>query len=186
MKKFNIIYIDPPWTYKDKALSGRRGAGCKYDLMAQEEIKNLPVNKITANDCFLFIWVTMPKLNEVFNIINAYGFTYKTCAFTWIKKNKISNSWFFGMGRWTRSNAELCLLATKGNPKRISASISSIIDTPIEKHSKKPAIIRDKIIKLCGDLPRIELFARDKIDGWYSLGYDVDGRDIRESIKDLF
>ena len=88
MKKFNIIYIDPPWTYKDKALSGRRGAVCKYDLMAQEEIKNLPVNKITANDCFLFIWVTMPKLNEVFNIINAYGFTYKTCAFTWIKRIK--------------------------------------------------------------------------------------------------
>ena len=82
------------------------------------------------------------------------------------------------MGRWTRANAEICLLATKGNPKRISASVHSVIDTPIEGHSKKPDVVRDKIIKLVGNLPRIELFARSKTDGW-----DVFGNEVEESIE---
>ena len=77
------------------------------------------------------------------------------------------------MGNYTRSNAELCLLATKGKPKRVSASVNSIIDAPIERHSKKPDIVRTKIVELCGDIPRIELFARQKMDGWDSWGDQV-------------
>ena len=65
---------------------------------------------ISASDCILFMWVTMPKLNECFEVIKKWGFEYKTCAFTWIKQNKKSNSLFWGMGRWTRANAELCLI----------------------------------------------------------------------------
>lgn len=119
------------------------------------------------------MWVTMPQLPKVFEVIEAWGFEYKTCAFTWVKKNKIKDSWFMGMGNWTRSNSELCLLATKGKPKRIDASILSVVDTPIEKHSKKPDVIKDYIVKLCGNLPRIELFARQKTEGWDVWGNEV-------------
>jgi N6-adenosine-specific RNA methylase IME4 len=115
----------------------------------------------------------MPKLNEVMEVIESWGFEYKTCGFTWVKKNKISNSWFWGMGRWTRANAELCLIATKGKPKRINAGIHSVIDTPIEKHSKKPNEVKDRIVELVGDLPRIELFARQTAEGWDSWGNEV-------------
>ena len=93
-KRYNIIYADPPWTYKDKALAGNRGACCKYNLMTINEIINLPINKISDKDCILFMWVTMPKLNECFEVIKKWGFEYKTCAFTWIKQNKKSNTLF--------------------------------------------------------------------------------------------
>ena len=175
MKKYNIIYADPPWKYKNKALAGNRGAVCKYNVMSTEDIKKLPVNELAAEDCMLFIWVTMPKLKEVFDLIEHWGFTYKTCGFNWVKRNKRANTWFMGMGNWTRANPELCLLATKGKPKRVSASVLSVIDTPIEEHSKKPAIIREKIVELCGDLPRIELFARQKTEGWDVWGNEVGG-----------
>lgn len=178
MKKYSIIYADPPWSYRDKALAGNRGACCKYPVQDQKWIKNLNVYDISANNSILFLWITMPKLNEVFDIIKAWGFEYKTVAFTWVKRNKKTPSWFWGMGRWTRANAELCLLATRGKPKRISASVSSIIHTPIEAHSKKPSIVREKIIELCGDLPRIELFARESTPGW-----DVWGNEIKNSIE---
>lgn len=172
-KKYNIIYADPPWSYKDKALAGNRGAGCKYEVQSKEWIDNLPVNQITSDDCVLFLWVTMPKLNECWDLIEKWGFTYKTCAFTWIKKNKIADSLFWGMGSWTRANPEICLLATKGNPKRISASVHSVIQSPIENHSKKPDEARKRIIELCGDLPRIELFCRYPEEGWDYWGNEV-------------
>jgi len=172
-KKYNIIYADPPWSYRDKALAGNRGACCKYPVMSIENICKLPVSKLADKDCALFLWITMPKLNVCFKVIEAWGFEYKTCAFTWIKRNKKSNSWFWGMGGWTRANAELCLLATKGSPKRINASVHSIIDTPVEKHSKKPDETRGKIIQLLGDLPRIELFARQQAPGWDCWGNEV-------------
>lgn len=133
----------------------------------------MPIKDISEDNCILFLWVTMPKLNECFKVIESWGFKYKTCAFVWVKNNKKSNSFFMGMGRWTRANAELCLIATKGKPKRISAGVHSIINTPIEYHSKKPDIVRDKILELCGDLPRIELFARQEIKGWDCFGNKI-------------
>lgn len=177
MKKYQIIYADPPWTYRDKALAGNRGAGCKYDLMSIEEICNLPVGGVADDNCILFMWVTMPKLDECLQVIKAWGFTYKTVAFTWVKRNRIAKppSWFWGMGRWTRANAELCLLATKGQPKRISASVSSIVESPIEGHSKKPDEVRKRILQLVGNLPRLELFARERTDGWDVFGNEVEG-----------
>jgi len=183
MKKYNIIYADPPWSYRDKCSSGKRGAEFKYPVLNDEDLQKLNVKEICEKDCILFLWVTMPKLQEGLDLIKAWGFEYKTCAFTWVKRNKKSNSWFWGMGRYSRSNSELCLLATKGKPKRISAAVHSIIDAPIEKHSKKPDEVRDRIVKLCGDLPKIELFAREKVDNWDAIGYDIDGCDIREILK---
>lgn len=177
-KKYKVIYADPPWSYKDKALSGNRGACCKYDVMDTTDISKLPIQSIADNDCVLFMWVTMPKLNECFDLIKAWGFEYKTCAFTWAKRNKVADSWFMGMGRWTRANSEICLLATKGKPKRISASVNSIIDTHIEGHSKKPAIVREKIVELMGDIPRIELFARQEVEGWDCWGNEIKPKEV--------
>lgn len=174
-KKYNIIYLDPPWTYDDECSSGERGAIFKYPLMTFEELMKLPVESIADKDCVLFMWVTMPLLNDIFEsgIIKHWGFTYKTNAFVWVKKNKNSIGWFWGMGNWTRSNAELCLLSTKGNPKRLDAGVHSIIDTCIEEHSKKPSETRRRIVQLCGDLPRIELFSRQRIPGWTVWGNEV-------------
>lgn len=150
MKKYKIIYADPPWSYKDKALAGNRGASCKYDVMDCKDIAKFKIENIADKDCVLFMWVTMPKLNECFELIKSWGFEYKTVAFTWIKLNKKSSTLFMGMGRYTRANAELCLLATKGKPKRINAGVHSVVMTPIEYHSKKPNEVRERIVKLMG------------------------------------
>lgn len=172
-KKYNIIYADPPWSYKDKALTGNRGACCKYNVMNIDDIANLPIKDITKKDSVLFMWVTMPKINECFKVIESWGFTYKTCAFTWIKQNKKSDSLFWGMGRWTRANAEVCLIATKGKPTRKSAKVHSIIVSKIREHSRKPDEARERIVELLGDLPRIELFARQEVEGWDCWGDEV-------------
>ena len=160
---------------KETKVSQERGINVVALLFnkTNEWLKTLPVKMLADTNCILFLWVTMPKLNECFDLIKNWGFKYKTCAFTWVKKNKRAPSWFWGMGRWTRANAELCLLSTCGHPKRISASVHSIIDTPIEQHSKKPDIVRDKIVELCGDIPRIELFARQRVNGWSCWGDEI-------------
>lgn len=148
--KYSIIYADPAWSYRDKALAGSRGAGCKYDVMSVEDIKRLPVKDLAEDDCVLFMWVTMPFLEEAFEVMRAWGFEYKTCAFTWIKQNKKADTLFWGMGNWTRANAELCLLGVRGKPKRADAGVHSVIISHIEEHSKKPAETRDRIVKLLG------------------------------------
>jgi N6-adenosine-specific RNA methylase IME4 len=172
-KKYKILYADPPWRYTDKCHSGKRGADYKYKTMSIEDIANLPIKEITDDDCILFLWVTMPFIFEAKKIIEAWGFQYKTIGFGWVKKNKISDSLFFGMGNYTRSNLEICLLAVKGKPKRVSKSVHSVIVSRIEHHSKKPDEARDRIVKLCGDLPRIELFARTKTPGWDAWGLEI-------------
>lgn len=185
--KYNIIYADPPWTYRDKAQAGQRGVEFKYPTMTIEDIKSLPIHNISDDNCILFLWVTFPLLQEGLDTIKAWGFTYKTIGFNWIKKNKKNvETNFWGMGNWTRSNSEICLLAIKGKPKRISAKVHSVIETfetetiesPIEKHSKKPDIVRYRIEELCGDIPRIELFAREKVSGW-----DVWGNEVNSDIE---
>ena len=183
IKKYNIVYADPPWTYNDKALSGSRGAGCKYDLMTLDEICALPVGEITDDNCALFLWVTMPQLPNAFRVIQEWGFTYKTCAFTWVKTNKKAHSIAMGMGNYTRGNAELVLLGTKGKIKRESASVSSVIIAPRDAHSKKPNRVRNKIVELLGDVPRVELFARQRYIGWDSLGFGVEDIDIQNSLR---
>lgn len=170
-KKYKIILADPPWTYNDKALAGRRGAGCKYDLMTLDDLGKLPVSQIADKDCVLFMWCTWPQIEGGLDLIKRWGFQYKTKAFTWIKTNP-NGTLFMGMGGWTRSNDEFILLATKGKPKRINAGINSVILSPIQEHSKKPNIFRTKIIELMGDLPRIELFARTRVNGWDTIGND--------------
>ncbi len=181
-KKYNIIYADPPWQYRVWSKKGSgRSAESHYPTMSKKEIANLPIQNICEKDSVLFLWVTFPCLVEGIELIKSWGFDYKTIGFTWVKKNKKSPSWFWGMGYYTRANAEICLLATKGKPlKRISKAVHSIIDTPIEKHSKKPDCARDRITQLFGELPRIELFARQHADGWDCWGNEVEDMVVLE------
>lgn len=172
LKKYKVIYCDPPWRYEQKSLRG--AAEKQYPTMSDEELYALPVNAIADEDCVLFLWATFPKLKEALNVIEAWGFHYRTVGFVWLKQNRKSLTWFFGLGFWTRGNAEICLLAVKGNPKRISASIHQLIVSPIEQHSKKPDEARNRIVELLGDVPRIELFARQRSDGWDCFGNEVD------------
>ena len=175
-KKYNIIYADPPWNFKHYSDKGKgRSPENHYKCQSLNDIKNLPISDLADDNCVLFMWVTFPFLEKGLEVIKSWGFTYKTVGFNWVKKNKVSDSWFWGMGYWTRSNSEICMIATKGSITRQSASVHQIIDTPIEAHSKKPNITRDKIVELCGDIPRIELFAREKVDGWDAWGNEVDG-----------
>jgi N6-adenosine-specific RNA methylase IME4 len=183
--KYNIIYSDPPWTYRDKASSGKRGVHYKYDLMTLQDIKSLPVSQISADNSILFLWVTFPLLKEGLEVIESWGFKYKTIGFNWVKKNTKTDSLFFGMGNFTRSGSELCLIGTKGKPKRVNASIYSSVVEPIRKHSQKPDQVRDNIVKLMGDLPRVELFAREAHEGWDVIGNEVDGVCVKEALEKL-
>ena len=176
MKKYNIIYADPPWQYRRSKVNG--AAAFHYSTMSIDELCSLPVAELADKDCTLFLWATFPQLPEAFRLIKAWGFSYKTVAFVWLKKNKVADSWFYGLGFWTRGNAEICLLATKGNPKRQSNKVHQLVISPIEQHSKKPDIVLDKILQLMGDLPRIELFARQTPAGW-----DVWGNEVESSIS---
>ena len=181
-KKYNIIYADPPWQYKKgKVTSNDRAPEKHYQTMPTTEIANLPVEQIADKDCILFMWATFPKLQDAFKVIQDWGFDYKTCGFVWVKKNKKQiNSNFWGMGMWTRSNAEICLIATKGKPKRINANVHSIIEAPIREHSRKPSMVRSRIKQLMGDIPSIELFARQSSEGW-----DVWGNQVNKFNKDV-
>ena len=170
--KYNIIYADPPWRYNDRKCNG----ACEhhYDTMKINDICKLPIENIAAKDCVLFMWVTYPMLKEGLQLMEAWGFKYKTIAFQWIKQNKSGNGYFFGLGRWTRGNTECCLIATKGKPKRNNNSISQLIFEPLQAHSKKPDIVRNNIVELMGDIPRIELFARQHAPGWDCWGNETD------------
>lgn len=140
--------------------------------MKNEDIYNLPIENIADDNCILFLWATFPNLQEALNTIKAWGFEYKTCGFNWIKKNKNGTN-FFGIGWYTKSNSEVCLIGTKGKAPKASNKVSQIVESVREKHSKKPDIVRDKIVEFSGDIPRIELFARNKVDGWDCWGNEV-------------
>lgn len=174
-KKYDIIYADPPWAYHDTLGGNAKMGAMPYPTMTNEEICAMPIgNKIAKKDSILFMWATMPKLQEALDVIKAWGFKYKTCAFCWVKQNPKSGGVYAGLGRWVQGNAELCLLATKGHPHRISKSVKQIVMAPRGRHSAKPSEVRDRIVQLMGeDTERIELFARDYADGWDCWGNEV-------------
>ena len=174
-KKYDVIYADPPWkflTYSDKGKG--RSAEKHYPTMSKDAIEQLPISKISAKNSVLLLWVTAPCFEQGLELIRAWGYTYKTVAFTWVKLNKKNGKLFMGMGYYTRANAEYCLLATKGKVlERKSKAVPSAVVTPIEWHSKKPDVVRERIVALFGDRPRIELFARKHADGWDCWGNEV-------------
>lgn len=173
-QKFEIIYADPAWKYNDKASAGKRGASHKYTVTGTKETCALPVGELAAPNCALFMWATLPMLPDALEVMAAWGFKYKTFAFVWVKRNKLKNTLFFGMGNWTRCNAEICLLGIRGKPIRISRKVEQVIVAPLRKHSQKPPEIRNRIVQLLGPLPRVELFAREKVEGWSAWGNQVE------------
>jgi len=188
-KKYKIILADPAWSY-ESGVSPRRGiwglAQYHYNTMTNEDIKNLPVKDIADKDCILFLWATFPNIQVALDTVKAWGFEYKTVAFVWEKTSK-SNMTLkkFGLGWYTRSNVEVVLLGRKGKFDRKSAAVQQVIKSTIGKHSQKPHEVRKRILKLCGDLPRIELFARSRVHGWDTWGNDpkLDSKPLEDFLE---
>ena len=172
-KKYQIIYADPPWTYRDKAKAGNRGVEFKYPTLKLPQICALPVAEIAADDCLLAMWWVMPQPKEALAVVQSWGFTLKTMGgFTWHKQTKNEKS-FMGMGSWTRCNPECCLFAVRGKPKRIDMGVRAFLEAPWRPRTAKPPEVRDRLVQLMGDLPRIELFATEYTEGWDVWGNEV-------------
>lgn len=167
--QFNVLYADPPW----RLGSGGKGSP-PYPTLRTEKICALPVESLAEKDCALFLWAVYSHLPDALEVIRAWGFTYKTCAFTWVKRTPKDTGFLLGRGYWTHSNAEPCLLATKGKPQRAGTGIASLVISPRREHSRKPDEVRERIVALCGDVPRAELFARQKVQGWSAWGNEVE------------
>lgn len=175
-KKYNIVYADPPWSYNVASKKGTsRGVAERYyKTMKLEDICKLPIENICDN-AVLFLWATFPNLPQALKVVKEWGFEYKTVAFNWTKIYPKSKNPIMGCGYWTRANGEVCLLATKGKnyPRRINAGVQQAIIEPKREHSRKPDIARERIVELLGNLPKIELFAREEIEGWDCWGDEV-------------
>lgn len=181
---YSIIYADPPWAYDDAGCNG--AAAGQYPTLDCKAIAELPVHLLAERDCVLFMWATYPLLREALATIEGWGFEFKSIAFQWVKLNKRQPTPFYGLGRWTRGNTEPCLLATRGKPRPASKSVSQlviepeIIHDPLRGHSAKPIVVRERIVDLMGPRTRVELFARERCEGWDATGFDLDGLDIRQ------
>lgn len=169
---YGVIYADPPWTFATRSPKGKgRSPEQHYSCMSLDEIKNLPVSQWATPDAILLMWVTDPMLRIGFDVIDAWGFRYSTVGFHWTKTNANGKP-FIGMGYWTRANPELCLLATRGRPKRKHADVPRSIISPRREHSRKPDEIYDRIERLVAG-PYLELFARTTRPGWTSWGNET-------------
>lgn len=194
---YSILYADPNWTFDTYSEKGQtRGAVLQYNTDPIVTIASLPVSRIANPNSILFMWVNGPRLFDAEIVMESWGFKYKSIAFVWVKLTKDETGFPIGNGYWTRQNpeicvygyhkeyldyeeADICLLGTKGHPKRIDASVPTTVYAPRgSRHSQKPAIVRDKIVQLVGDLPRIELYATEKVKGWDAWGNEIDDLDI--------
>jgi Transcriptional activator, adenine-specific DNA methyltransferase len=174
-RRYALVYADPPWRYNSKH-HGYGGAEDHYPTMALEDIKAIRVP--AADDCALFLWATMPLLRQAFEVIDAWGFKYKTTAFCWLKQTKSGVGLVTGLGSWTRSNAEVCLLATRGRPRPVSHRVHSVVLSPRRRHSQKPDEVRERIVELMGNVPRLEMFARVR-----TPGCDTWGNEVKNSVE---
>ena len=158
----------------------------EYETQSKQWISNLPVHKISSDNCCLFLWVTSPLLDEGIKVLEDWGFKYKTVVFCWSKYTK-TGKLVSNLGRWTMGNIELCLLGVKGKPNswRQDKSIKQLVQAERTTHSKKPDEVRERIVKLLGKRPRIELFAREKTSGWDCIGNAINGKDIKQELKKL-
>jgi len=181
-KKYQIIYADPPWEYNDKRNtpcknnpSGAGGCAKHYDTMSLDELKQLPVKDITDNNCMLLMWTTSPMMKKAIELIDSWGFKYRTIVFVWIKTDSQGYVRKDGIGSYTLNNAEYVLLGRKGKYWRSSAKVKQVVLNKKTKHSEKPKEVYHRIVELFGDVPRIELFARNRFDGWDCYGNQLSG-----------
>jgi len=177
---YQVIYADPPWEFSSKQLqkyNGNRFASLdrEYPTMKIEDICNLSVHKITHQDCALFLWVTDGHLPEGLRVISSWGFKYSTVAFIWAKKTETWKQ-LATLGAWTMKNCELCLLGTKGNMLQYKKSNNEyqLVEAIRTKYSEKPLEVRQRIDAIFPNLPRIELFARQKVEGWFCWGNEIE------------
>lgn len=182
-KKYSLIYADPPWKYSNN-LGNQAAWGAAtsaYSTMALEEICALPVRDLTLADCSLVMWSTGPKQTEAHAVLQAWGFKYITFFYVWIKVNPRAESPFYrndfwkGRGQYTKPNAEFAMLARKGSMLPVyEVTVPQVIITPQPmKHSAKPVEARRGLEQLFGDIPRIELFAREQVPGWDVWGNEA-------------
>lgn len=187
---YGVVLADPPWRFEvwsgETAVKARdsastyTSAAVHYQTMAPDEIEALPIANLMAESAVLFLWVSWPLLPQAMRLIEQWGFTYKTCAFDWMKARVNQIDLFrddadalMGMGYWTRANSEPCLLATRGKPKRLNADVRQGIIEPRREHSRKPDGIHERIERLVAG-PYLELFARQKRPGWDVWGNETD------------
>jgi N6-adenosine-specific RNA methylase IME4 len=170
--KFDVILADPPWLFETWG-EGDRNVSNKYDLMSTEDICNLSVP--SSDNSVLFLWACWPKLYDALQVIEEWGFQYKTIGWIWVKAKRSGFGFFTGMGYYTRANSEPCFIATKGKPSRVvNKGIQSLIYSPVREHSRKPDEQYPKIEKLYPDKSYLELFARRKREGWSSWGNEIE------------
>lgn len=178
---YRVIYADPPWSFATYSAKGKgRSPEAHYRCMDFAEIKRIPVADWAAEDCILLLWVTDPLLPRGLELLDAWGFTYKTVGFYWAKLNRRADrsaiderSFFTGLGFWTRANVEQCLLATRGKPKRLAKDVRRLVVSPRREHSRKPDEIRSMIERLAAG-PYLEMFARSRCLGWDVWGGEPD------------
>jgi N6-adenosine-specific RNA methylase IME4 len=169
---YGAILADAPWCFESWSDKGtKRSADRHYSTMTIRQIARLPVDELAAKDCVLFMWITWPVLLEAIHVIKCWGFDYRTCGFDWMKADpyRLFVEPTIGMGYWTRSNTEPCLLATRGKPKRLNADVRQAIIAPRREHSRKPDGIHERIERLVAG-PYLELFAREQRPGWDCWG----------------
>jgi N6-adenosine-specific RNA methylase IME4 len=172
-RRYGAILADPPWTFKTYSAKGTgRGAVSHYDTMSFEDLAAMQVADLAADDCALFLWVPKTTLQRGLDLIATWGFTWKTIGYTWAKTTKDGTRFPIGLGYYTRANPEICLLATRGRPKRLSRGVPELIIAPRREHSRKPDEARERIEQLFAG-PYLELFARDSRPGWDSWGAEV-------------
>lgn len=174
-QKFKCILADPPWRFSTwSETNQKKSASNHYGLMTTDDIACMPVSDHADDDSILFLWAINPMLPDALKLIESWGFTYKTIAFTWAKTSKSAQAtwapkYHMGLGYWARANSEMCLLATRGKPKRLSRGVRSLIVSPLREHSRKPEESYSAIEALCAG-PRLELFGRTQRQGWVVVG----------------
>jgi N6-adenosine-specific RNA methylase IME4 len=181
--KYGVILADPPWAYKawDTKTNQGRTAESYYPTMNVDRIGDLDIP--AADNCALFLWATWPCLPDALAVMDAWGFTYKTIAWTWAKLNRSGLGFHFGMGYYTRANTEPCLLAVKGNMPVATHDVQALIVSPVREHSRKPDEQYGKIERLYPDVLKLELFARRPRPGWAVWGNEVES-DIEIAVGD--
>lgn len=172
---YQVIYADPAWQFSNKKTGGsmKSGASHQYDVMTLDDMKLLPVKDIAADNAILVMWYVGAMPQEAIDLVKAWGFKLKNMnGFVWNKltKNRLP---FFGMGFYTRAGSESAIIATKGKFKPESRGVRAVISAEVKRHSEKPNEFRESIVNLCGDIPRLEMFARKPVDGWHSWGNEL-------------
>jgi N6-adenosine-specific RNA methylase IME4 len=185
-RHFGCILADPPWLFKSYApananSTSRRDVEAHYKTMKLSDIQALPIRDLAHPDgCHLFLWATGPCLPQAIETIEAWGFRYSGVAFTWIKLKKscasnqfrvtpVDSDFHVGLGFTTRKNAEFCLLARRGNARRIAKDVRELIIAPRREHSRKPDEAHERIERYAAG-PYLELFGRQQRPNWTVRG----------------